>query len=164
MITAMEIRNQQFPKSLRGFSQEEVKKYLLNLAQDYENLYSDNASLKEKIQSLEHELNRYRKLEETMNNSLILAQQTAEDLKASARKEADLLLEESKKRIIEVMMVYQEIIKRMNIFNVEIKAQVGAELELLEKNQKKIEELSGFFYSKDFKEIMEGLEKVNLKE
>ncbi|HBK54527.1 MAG TPA: cell division protein, partial [Syntrophomonas wolfei] len=110
MITAMEIRNQQFPKSLRGFKQDEVKKYLLNLAQDYESLYSENASLKEKIQNLEYELKKYRKLEETMNNSLILAQQTAEDLKSSARKEADLMLEESKKRIIEVMMVYQEII------------------------------------------------------
>ena len=164
MITAMEIRNQQFPKSLRGFKQDEVKKYLLNLAQDYESLYSENASLKEKIQNLEYELNKYRKLEETMNNSLILAQQTAEDLKSSARKEADLMLEESKKRIIEVMMVYQEIIKRMNIFNVELKSQVSAELELLEKNQKKIEELSNFFYSKDFKEVMESLEKVNLKE
>ena len=164
MITAMEIRNQQFPKSLRGFKQDEVKKYLLNLAQDYESLYSENASLKEKIQNLEYELGKYRKLEETMNNSLILAQQTAEDLKSSARKEADLMLEESKKRIIEVMMVYQEIIKRMNIFNVELKSQVSAELELLEKNQKKIEELSNFFYSKDFKEVMESLEKVNLKE
>ena len=164
MITAMEIRNQQFPKSLRGFNQDEVKKYLLNLAQDYESLYSENASLKEKIQNLEYEMNKYRKLEETMNNSLILAQQTAEDLKASARKEADLMLEESKKRITEVMMVYQEIIKRMNIFNVELKSQVSAELELLEKNQKKIEELSNFFYSKDFKEVMESLEKVNLKE
>ncbi|WP_061213638.1 DivIVA domain-containing protein [Syntrophomonas wolfei] len=164
MITAMEIRNQQFPKSLRGFKQDEVKKYLLNLAQDYESLYSENASLKEKIQNLEYELKKYRKLEETMNNSLILAQQTAEDLKSSARKEADLMLEESKKRIIEVMMVYQEIIKRMNIFNVELKSQVSAELELLEKNQKKIEELSNFFYSKDFKEVMESLEKVNLKE
>ncbi len=163
MITAMEIRNQQFSKSLRGFSQEEVKKYLLNLAQDYENLYSENAGLKEKIQSLEYELKKYRKLEETMNNSLILAQQTAEDLKASARKEADLLLEESKKRISDVMIVYQEIIKRMNIFNVELKSQVGAELELLEKNQKKIEELSNFFYSKDFKEVMESLEKVDIK-
>ena len=52
MITAMEIRNQQFSKSLRGYDQDEVKNFLMQLAQDYENLYSQNATLKESIKSL----------------------------------------------------------------------------------------------------------------
>jgi len=89
MITAMEIRNQQFGKSLRGYNEEEVKNYLMQLAQDYENLYSQNATLKESIQRLEAELLKYHKIEDTMNNSLIFAQQTAEDIKSNARREAE---------------------------------------------------------------------------
>ncbi len=162
MITAIEIRNQQFSKAIRGYNEEEVKNFLYRLSQDYENLYSENAKLKEKIQKLEYDLDKYYKMEETMNNSLILAQQTAEGLRANAKKEADLILEGSKGKIAEILMIYQEIIKRMNIFGVEIKAQVGAQLEMLEKNQARVEELSTFFYSKDLKDLLENLEEVSL--
>jgi cell division initiation protein len=99
-----------------------------------------------------------------MNNSLILAQQTAEDLKEAARKEAQLMLEESKRRISDVLMVYQEIIKRMNLFNTELRAQINVQLEMLDKNQHKIEELSDFFYGKDLKEMMERLESINISQ
>ncbi len=164
MITAMEIRNQQFSKSLRGYDQEEVKNFLMQLAQDYENLYSQNATLKESIKRLESELQKYRKIEDTMNNSLIFAQQTAEDMKTNARREADLILEDAKRRIAELLMVYQEVIKRLNLFNTELKAQMSGQIEMLEKNQHRVEELSQFFYSKDLKEILEKLEQVNIKD
>lgn len=164
MITAMEIRNQHFKKAIRGYSEEEVKGFLLNLAQDYERLYSENAQLKENIQKLEYDLAKYHKLEDTMNNSLILAQQTAEAVKTNARKEAELMQEESKRRINEILAVYQEVIKRINLFNVEIKAQLSSEMEMLDKSQNKIESLSDFFFSKDLKDIMENMEKANLKD
>jgi len=164
MITAMEIRNQQFGKSLRGYDQDEVKNFLMQLAQDYENLYSQNATLKESIKRLESELQKYRKIEDTMNNSLIFAQQTAEDMKTNARREADLILEDAKRRIAELLMVYQEVIKRLNLFNTELKAQMSGQIEMLEKNQHRVEELTQFFYSKDLKEMLEKLEEVNIKD
>ncbi len=162
MITAMEIRNQQFRKAVRGYSEDEVRNFLIRIAQDYENLYSEYSKSKETIQRLEQELSRYHRMEETMNNSLILAQRTAEDLKSAARKEAQLMLDEAKRRISDILMVYQEIIKRMNVFNTELKAQVTGQLEMLEKNQRKIEELADFFYGRDLKEIMEKLETVTV--
>lgn len=164
MITAMEIRNQQFGKSVRGYNQDEVKNFLMQLAQDYENLYSQNATLKESVQRLEAELQKYRKIEDTMNNSLIFAQQTAEDMKTNARREADLILEDAKRRIAELLMVYQEVIKRLNLFNTELKAQMSGQIEMLEKNQKRVEELSQFFYSRDLKEMLEKLEQVSIKD
>lgn len=164
MITAMEIRNQQFGKSMRGYNQDEVKNFLMQLAQDYENLYSQNATLKESIQRLEAELLKYHKIEDTMNNSLIFAQQTAEDMKTNARREAELILEDAKKRIAEILMVYQEVIKRLNLFNTELKSQMSGQIEMLEKNQQRVEELTQFFYSKDLKDILEKLEEVNIKD
>jgi cell division initiation protein len=163
MITAMEIRNQQFGKSLRGYNEEEVKNYLMQLAQDYENLYSQNATLKESIQRLEAELLKYHKIEDTMNNSLIFAQQTAEDIKSNARREAELIMVDAKKRIAELLMVYQEVIKRLNLFNTELKAQMSGQMEMLEKNQQRVEELTQFFYGKDIKDMLEKLEQVNIK-
>jgi len=164
MITAMEIRNQRFNKSFRGYKKEEVESFLLRLAEDYETIYSENSQLKENIQKLRYELEKYYKMEDTMNNSLILAQKAAEDFKKSAHKEADLILQNAKMHITEILMVYQEIIKRLNIITAELKAQVSGEMEFLEKNQRKIDELSQFFYSKDLKDLMENMGKIQLKE
>lgn len=161
MITAMEIRNQQFSKSMRGYSEEEVKTFIVHLAQDYESLYSENAKLREKIQNLEYELDRYKKIESAMNNSLVLAQQTAEAVKQNAEKEAAVMLQQSKTHINEMLMVYQDVIKRLNIFNVELKGQLTSEMELLDKNMKKTDEMAQFFYGKDLRKIMVNLEKIN---
>lgn len=162
MITAMEIRKHQFSKSLRGYNEEEVKAFILQLADDFERLYSENAKQKENIQVLEYELDKYRKLESTMNNSLVLAQQTAEAVKMNAEKEAEIMLEQSKKRISEILYIYQEVLKRINVFNVELKSQLAGEMELLEKNIRKTEQMSEFLYSKDLMHLTEDLEKIKM--
>lgn len=164
MITGIEIRNQQFKKKVRGYDEEEVKNFLMRIAADYENIYSENAQLRENIQRVEYELEKYRKMEETMNNSLILAQQTAEDVKASARREANAFLEEAKMKIARILSVYQDILKRLNVFSVELKAQLGSQIEMLDKNQHKMDELSEIFYGRDLKELLEGMEKATLEE
>ncbi|MGI5879811.1 MAG: DivIVA domain-containing protein [Syntrophomonadaceae bacterium] len=158
MITGMEIRNQQFRKSIRGLNEEEVKNFIERIALDYESLYGENAQLKETVQRLEHEITRYRRIEETMNNTLILAQQTAENHKINARKEADLILEEAKQKIFEVLMSYQDVVKRVNTFNAEMKGQMTGQLELLEKNQQKMAELSEVFKGNDLKAMLGNLE------
>lgn len=163
MITSMEIRNHQFSKSLRGFNQEEVKNILTIIAQDYETLYVENSQLKESMLKLEYELNKFKKLEETMNSSLIVAQQTADNIKANAHRDADILVDDAKKRIAEIFLLYQDITKRLNIFNLELKGQVSGQLEMLDRNQKKVEQLTDFFFSKDVKEVIENLDKADLK-
>jgi len=164
MITPVEIRSQQFKKGFRGYKSEEVKNFLSQVTDDYESLYAENIKLKEEIKRLEQELDKYKKIEDAMNNSLILAQQTAENWKMNARKEAELLLEDSKKRIAHIFMVYQDVIKRLNMFSSEMKAQVTGQLEFIELNQKKVDELSGFFYGKDIKNLIENLNTINLEE
>jgi cell division initiation protein len=164
MITGMEIRKQEFRKKMRGYDPVEVKNFIFNLAQDYENLYSENVQLRENIQKVKYELDHYRKLEETMNNSLILAQQTAEMIKSNAQKESELILEESRKKIAETFLVYQDVLQRLNMVNAEIKAQLGGEMEMLERSQRKTEELSEFFFSKDTKVLLEKLNNITLEE
>ena len=164
MITGMEIRNQQFSKSIRGYNEDEVKSFLLQLAQDYENIYMENSQLKENAQRMRFELDKYSKIEETMNSSLILAQQTAETLKANAQREAEIILDNSKRIIAETLTAYQEVIKRLNMFSLELKTQLATELEMLEKNQKKTEELSNLFFSQDIKDLMVNLNKLKVEE
>ncbi|MDD4170809.1 MAG: DivIVA domain-containing protein [Syntrophomonas sp.] len=163
MITGMEIRNQQFPKSIRGYNEEEVKSFLQHVAQDYENLYGENSQLRESLQRCKFELDKYHKIEETMNNSLILAQQTAEMLKVNAQKDAERILEDSKRSIAEMLTAYQEIMKHLNLFNLELKSQLNVELELLDKNIKKNEQMAGFFNQPEVRDLVENLGNINLK-
>jgi len=162
LITGMEIRNQQFGKSMRGYNEDEVKNFLQHLASDYETLYSENSQLKESIQRCKFELDKYHKIEESMNNSLILAQQTAVNLKANAEKEAEGILDDAKRSIAEMLTAYQALIKNLNLFNMEFKSQLNLQMEILDKNMIKNDELSNFFNKQDIKELVANLGKMNL--
>lgn len=162
MITSMEIHNHQFKKSLRGFDQDEVREFMEIIAEDYEALFVENAQLKEEIQRFEHELGKYRKIEESMNSSLILAQQTADNIKNNAHMEAEKLIHDAKGKVTEVFLLYQDVLKRLNMLNLELKGQVAAQMEILDKNQQKVEKMSEYFFSLDMKEVMTNIEKVDI--
>lgn len=91
-LTSMDINNKEFKKSLRGYDQEEVDEFLDQISEDYEKVYKENSTLKEKIAVLNEKLDHYAKIEETIQNTLILAQNAAEQAKESAKKEAELIL------------------------------------------------------------------------
>ncbi|MEQ8200827.1 MAG: DivIVA domain-containing protein [Syntrophomonadaceae bacterium] len=164
MITGIEIRNRQFSKTLIGFRQAEVREFVEQVAHDYENLYSENSQLKENIQKQSFELEKYRKLEATMNNSLILAQQTAEELKLNARQEARKVLDDSKRSIAEMLAAYQELMKHLNVFSLEMKSQLQVELDLLDSNLKKNQETGAFFNKPEIQDLLDNLNNLRLEE
>lgn len=91
-ITAMEITNKEFRKVIRGYSPEEVDEFLDAISEDYETLYKDNSSLKEKLSNIEERINHYNKMESTIQNTLILAQNAAEQARENAKKESELII------------------------------------------------------------------------
>ena len=98
MLTPMDIHNKEFKRGFRGYSEEDVDAFMDDLAGDYEKVYREYCELKEKCEKLQDKLAQYEKMEATMNSTLMLAQQTAENVKVSARKEADLILQEAEKK------------------------------------------------------------------
>ena len=91
-ITPSDITNKTFKKSIRGYDADEVDEFLDLIVKDYEGLYRDNSSLKEKIDSLSDQLERFLKMENTIQNTLVLAQDASENAKQAAQREADLIL------------------------------------------------------------------------
>ena len=94
-LTPLDIHNKEFRKTFRGYSEEEVDEFLDEVVRDYEGLIKENARLREELTELREKLDHYRSMEETMHNALVLAQNTAEEVKASARKEAELIIREA---------------------------------------------------------------------
>lgn len=162
-LTPIEIRQQKFRRSFHGYHQQEVNNYLARIVEDYEKLYQENAELKERLQKSEFQLARYRDLEETLNQSLVVAQKAGEEVKANARREAELMLQEARGRIGEIFVLYEDIIKRLNVFKTEMKYYLSAQIEMMDKNERRIENIVEFFYSRDMKEILEKLTEVEKK-
>lgn len=104
MITPMDIHNREFKRGFRGYSEEDVDAFMTELASDYETVYKENREMKEQMEKLRERISQYEQTEATMNNALMLAQQTAENVKASARKEAELIIQgadQQKKNMME---------------------------------------------------------------
>lgn len=91
-LTPMEINNKEFKRALRGYCPDEVDDFLNKVVEEYEILYDENAKLNEKIAVLNDKIDHYAKIENTIQNTLLLAQNTADQAKSNAQKEADVLV------------------------------------------------------------------------
>ena len=88
MLTPLEIQNHEFKKSFRGYNENEVDEFLDRIVADYEKLLRENEKLKEKSGANDRELTHYKGLEQNLQDTLMVAQKTAEDVLNSARKNA----------------------------------------------------------------------------
>lgn len=103
-LTPMDINNKEFKRGLRGYNPEEVDEFLDEVIENYEQLYKDNSKLKEKVTLANEQIEHYKKIESTIQNTLLLAQNAADQAKTSAEKEADMVIKnanETAQRILD---------------------------------------------------------------
>jgi cell division initiation protein len=142
-ISPLEIEQQTFNKSLRGFDPVEVATYLESLAREFEALIAENAELKEKVGSLTSKLTGYEEIEKTLQETLLSSQKTAEEAKRNLQKEADLIikqaqlerqqiLEEARAQLSELNRKIAELQMTKERYLSEFKAFLGAQWHLLE--------------------------------
>ena len=98
MLTPLDIHNKEFRHAMRGYREDEVDEFLDEVVRDFEALIKENALLKDKVAELETKLKQYKQIEETLQNTLIVAQETAEEVRQNARKEADLIVREAEEK------------------------------------------------------------------
>ena len=103
MITPLDIENKKFSKQMmNGYNVEDVDDFLDELVVDYEKNYKELAETNEKIDKLTSELEQYKNLEKTLQNTLVMAQTTAEEVKVVAKQQADQLIAEAKAKAEEI--------------------------------------------------------------
>lgn len=96
MITPLDIENKKFSKrALNGYSTEEVDDFLDELTIEYEKIYKEATDARKTIEELNSELNKYKQMESTLQNTLLMAQTTAEEVKNAAEKQANMILNEA---------------------------------------------------------------------
>ncbi|WP_017471815.1 DivIVA domain-containing protein [Amphibacillus jilinensis] len=142
-LTPLDIHNKEFTRGIRGYDQDEVNEFLDQIIKDYELVIREKKDLKRQVDELQQKLGHFSNIEETLNKSILIAQQTAEEVKGNATKESKLIIREAEKnadRIINealeksrrIEIEVEELKKQGKVFRTRLKMLVEAQLELVE--------------------------------
>ena len=143
MLTPIDIQSKTFKSGGMGYNKQDVDQFFASVAADYETLYKDNLSLKEKIVQLDENLSHYKEIEKSMQKALMLAETTAEETILSARKNATVIEQEailkaqsivadSKVELEKVKVQFSELLRQYDSYRAQYKALAQAQMELLD--------------------------------
>ena len=141
-LTPLDIHNKEFTTGFRGYNEDEVNEFLDQVIKDYEIVIREKKELQEKVDQLNERLGHFTNIEETLNKSIVVAQETAEEVRRNAIKESKLIVKEAEKnadRIINealsksrrIAMDVEELKKQAKVFRTRLRMLVEAQLEML---------------------------------
>lgn len=102
-LTPLDIHHKEFSKSLRGYNEVEVDEFLDQVADELERLFKENIELNERIEAAEEKVRSYQEMERTLNNTLLAAQKSADDIIAKAKHEAEVVLKDAEVKAKEII-------------------------------------------------------------
>ena len=94
-LTPLDIRHKEFKRGMRGYADVEVDEFLDEIADEYERLFKENIDLHDRVEALEEKVAGYKRIEETLQKTLVNAQASAEEQKQNANKQAELILQDA---------------------------------------------------------------------
>jgi cell division initiation protein len=112
-VSPLDLRQQKFTTTLRGFDKVEVTSLLMAVADDYEQALREADRLRQDLARLEGIVSQHRENEKSLQNTLMTAQKLADDIRGNAEEEArrvvrdaqarsELLLEKTQSRLEDV--------------------------------------------------------------
>ncbi|MGT2742476.1 DivIVA domain-containing protein [Streptococcus plurextorum] len=133
-LTTLDIKDKTFSVKFRGYSEEEVNDFLDIVTDDYEALTRTNREQELRIRDLEEKLAYFNDMKESLMQSVVLAQETAEKVKVSAQAEAanlinkatydaDSLIAEAKNKANEILRDATDNAKRVAVETEDLKRQ-----------------------------------------
>ena len=113
MITPLDIENKKFNKQMmNGYNVDEVDDFLDEIQEDYEKNYRELATAKSKIDELTTSLEHYKNIETTLQNTLVMAQKTAEEVKNVAKQKSEQIINEAQQHSEELIRLSKESSKK----------------------------------------------------
>lgn len=94
-LTPLDIRKQEFKRTMRGFDPEEVEAFLVMVADELELHIREKNQLNDELIRLRTQLKDYQRVESTLRDTLVRAQSTVEDSRANSRREAEIIIHEA---------------------------------------------------------------------
>ena len=148
MYTPLDIENKKFAKQMvNGYNVNEVDDFLDELTVSYEKLYKQANENNTKIAELEENISKYKALESTLNNTLIMAQSTADEIKKVAQQQADQIIRDAQglaqQKAVELEQQItmkerelDELQKKFDVYKAKMESLLISQLELLKEVNK----------------------------
>jgi cell division initiation protein len=97
----LDLERAELKRSFRGYDRPQVQALLQRGAKEMATLRTEIDSLNHELAKLRQEVDGFRGQENVLKEALILAQRTADETRANAHREADLIVEEARQRVTE---------------------------------------------------------------
>lgn len=143
-LSPLDIHNKEFPrKALRGYDPDAVDEFLDEVIREFEQLIKENSHLRQQVEEAQQRLEQYRKLEETLQKTLVAAQEAAEEMKANAKREAELILQQAHleaDRVVDAghaktrqtMEANADLVRAVQTLRVQVRAMLVAQLQAID--------------------------------
>jgi cell division initiation protein len=113
VLTPVDILHTQFKGAVRGYNKHQVDEFVRSVRESMEELIRDKTELQRKVDTIEDELERIRKIESAMSTALTVAQQSADELKSNAHLQAEMILKEAEQGRVQMMVEAQKEIEKL---------------------------------------------------
>ena len=97
-VTPLDLRQQQFRTTMRGFDKDEVTAFLAEAADDYAQAMREADRLRQDVVRLEGLVNEHREHERNLRNTLMTAQRLADEIGDNAHKQASTIIKDAESR------------------------------------------------------------------
>jgi len=131
-----------FKKSIFGYNEDMVNETLDKVIEDYSAYIRENIELKDKLALLNESLQHYKSIEESLQNTLLAAQQTGEEIKKNAYEKAENIIKDAELRaqkiindanqeVVKLKLEYEDLKKRLHVFKTKSEALLMSQMEML---------------------------------
>ncbi|MCZ2257096.1 DivIVA domain-containing protein [Sporosarcina sp. G11-34] len=144
-LSPLDIHNKEFGRSFRGYDEDEVNEFLEQVLKDFENLLEEKKSLESNLKQSTQQVSHFNTIEETLQKSILTAQEAAEDVRRNSMKESKLIIKEAEKnadRIVNealsraqrISVEIEDLKKQSKVFRNRFKMLIEAQLDLVTSN------------------------------
>ena len=143
MLTPLDIENKKFSKQImNGYRVEEVDDFLDDLTKDYEKIYKEVVESKNKLEEMQESISKYKSIEGTLQDTLVMAQATADEVRSVAKKQAEQIVaqaqadakqavQELEQEIMLKRRELDELQKQFDVYKAKMESLLIAQLEIL---------------------------------
>lgn len=148
MLTPLDIENKKFSKQImNGYNVDEVDDFLDEIGVDFAKKQKEVNEAFKKIEELNASLEHYKNIEETLQNTLLMAQSTAEEVKNIAKQKADQIVTDAKassqkevdfiqNQILMKKKELEDVQKQFDIYKAKMESLLISQLELIKEINK----------------------------
>ena len=142
-LSPLDIHNKEFASKFRGYNEDEVNEFLEQIMKDYENVLAENKTLQASLQQSTEQVSHFNTIEQTLQKSILIAQEAAEDVRRNSMKESKLIIKEAEKnadRIVNealsrarrISVEIEDLKKQSKVFRARFKMLIEAQLDLIQ--------------------------------